>query len=123
MSDHAEEIGWPSAAVAIAVIALITIVTVAAINRYEIDGALKFWSALGPVVGILTGAVVTYFFTSRTVAAAKSNAVEARKEAEKQGQVAKDNMVALLEAAVHLDKQVWLDLAKNNPAIARVVRP
>jgi hypothetical protein len=54
---------WPAAAVAIALILMIGGISVAAILEYSVDDALKIWSGLTGVVGIVTGGAATYFFT------------------------------------------------------------
>ena len=51
------------------------------------------------MVGILTGALVTYFFTRKAIEAEKVNAAAARAEATKQGQLAQDRQTALVAAA------------------------
>jgi hypothetical protein len=64
---------WPSAAVAIAILALIGAVTVAAIFRYQtLAEALQIWQAMAALIGIVTGAFVTYFFTRGSVETAQS---------------------------------------------------
>jgi hypothetical protein len=58
---------WPSAIVAVALVALVAIVTVAAIQADQ--SKLPFntvWTALGPIVGIITGAMATYFYNKAT---------------------------------------------------------
>ena len=37
------------------------------------DAALKVWAALGTLIGVLTGAIPTYFFQQAHVEAAQSN--------------------------------------------------
>jgi len=54
---------WPESAVAVALILLIAAVSVTGISRYSVEEFLKIWAALTGLVGIITGAVVTYFFT------------------------------------------------------------
>jgi hypothetical protein len=58
---------WPSAFVAIAIIAFLTIVMCVALKRYNMDAVLKLWAGLGSVAGILAGAFVSYFFTSQAI--------------------------------------------------------
>jgi hypothetical protein len=59
-----------------ALVALVTAITITAIIRYDVDSVLKIWSSLGTVVGVVTGAVVTYFFTRDAVDAAKKRRME-----------------------------------------------
>src|SRR5215471_12524489 len=72
---------WPSAAVAIALIAFLALVMYIALKRFEMDDILKFWAALGTIVGLIIGTFGTYFFT-REVTQAKVQTVEARSAAE-----------------------------------------
>lgn len=61
--------------VAVGILALVGTIAVSAIFRYDtVDDALKFWSALSGLIGVVTGALVTYFFTRETVQAAQQAA-------------------------------------------------
>jgi membrane-bound metal-dependent hydrolase YbcI (DUF457 family) len=113
MTDTKDEISWPSAVVAVFLILLVMAVTVAAIVRYPADDAMKFWSALGPVIGVLTGAFVTYFFTRRTIATEQASAAAARKEADESQQA----MAAMIR---HVDRPVLNQLKTKHPALARI---
>ena len=94
---------WPSALVALGLIALIGAITVTAIVRYEnIDDALKFWSALSGLLGVITGAAVTYFFTRTAVTAATSaaSAAQSTANAAQQTAAAANQQAAATQAAV-----------------------
>jgi len=57
--------------VALGLLALIGAISVSAIFHYStVDDALKFWSVLSGLVGVVTGAFVAFFFTRATVQAA-----------------------------------------------------
>ena len=71
---------WPSAAVAIAIIAFLTVVMCVALKRYSMDAVLKLWAGLGSVAGILAGAFVSYFFTHEATEA-KVQAAQAQSAA------------------------------------------
>ena len=71
----------PSAAVAIALVALVGLVTVSAIIRYDVDSALKIWGAMGPIIGLFTGAFVTYFFARQAIQSGRSRAQRAQERA------------------------------------------
>jgi len=73
---------WPESAVAVALIVLITAVSVAGIARYEVADFLKIWAALTGLVGIITGAIVTYFFTRTTLDQAERKVVETERKLE-----------------------------------------
>ena len=73
--------GWPSAAVALGFLAVITSITMTAIIKYDTTAdALEFWAALSGLLGVVTGAFGTYFF-SKTAIAAASSAAEAAQTA------------------------------------------
>jgi hypothetical protein len=54
---------WPSVVVALSMMAVVTGLTVYAMRRDGMDGAMKMWGAMGTIIGVLTGGVSTYFFT------------------------------------------------------------
>jgi len=70
---------WPSAVVAIAFIALVGFMFAQAVSH---DFA-KIWSAVGTLVGVLTGAIPAYFFkTQADKASARAEAISAEAPAE-----------------------------------------
>jgi hypothetical protein len=72
---------WPSAVVAMGILVLIGAITVSAVWKYNnIDDALKFWTALAALVGVVTGAFVAFFFTTGSTAEAQRVAADARAE-------------------------------------------
>lgn len=73
---------WPESAVAVALILLIAAVSVTGIARYEVDQFLKIWAALTGLVGIITGAIVTYFFTRASLDQAERKVVDAERRLE-----------------------------------------
>ena len=78
---------WPVAAVAIAFLAFVATIFVTVYLKGGIDDALKAWGAIGVVVGVVTGAIPSYFF--------HQNAQAAQLTAQK----AQSNQAALLAAA------------------------
>lgn len=100
-----EQVGWPSAVVAVALLAMLTSITVAGIARYEVDDALQVWTAMAALVGVVTGSFVTYFFTRGPINDAKQQATEAQD--------------ALKAVAGKLEPKQFNDLVKAEPAIAR----
>jgi hypothetical protein len=104
MNDN--QTGWPSAAVAIAILALIGAVTVAAIFRYQtLAEALQIWQAMAALIGIVTGAFVTYFFTRGTVETAQGQARIALQQAAQEARRADASQQALTKAAGLLPPQ------------------
>jgi hypothetical protein len=71
---------WQPFAIALAFIALVGIIFVVTMNRMSnVDDFLKIWAAVGPIVGVVTGLVPTYFFhnSARDASArAETNAAE-----------------------------------------------
>jgi hypothetical protein len=72
--------GWPSAVVAIALIALVGVMFWAAVDS---DNFSEIWAAVGTIVGVLTGAIPAYFFRKEAAQAeAKASAIAAEAPAE-----------------------------------------
>lgn len=73
---------WPAAVFAVAILATITVITIAAIWKYDTtEEAFKFWSALSGLLGVITGAGATYFLTRSAVSAANAAATAAQQTA------------------------------------------
>jgi hypothetical protein len=60
---------WQSTLVAVAFIALVAAIFLSVFFHAGIDSALKAWAAIGTLVGVLTGAIPTYFFGQASVRA------------------------------------------------------
>jgi uncharacterized membrane-anchored protein YhcB (DUF1043 family) len=61
-------LSWKSTVIALALIALVAAMFLAVFYAAGIDAALKAWAAVGTVVGVITGAMPTYFFGRATTA-------------------------------------------------------
>ncbi len=109
---------WPGAAVAIALIVLVTAVAVASIIKYPINDFLKVWEALAGIVGVITGAVVTYFFMKAALNETQRHldAERGRLEAAERGKALADKAASLLYAATgeRADSQVRTSPAVTN---------
>jgi hypothetical protein len=59
---------WPSAAVAIAMMAMVAAIAGVALYRIgnNVDAYQKIWATMGGIVGVVIGAIPTYFFTKET---------------------------------------------------------
>jgi uncharacterized membrane protein HdeD (DUF308 family) len=119
-----QTVSWQSAVVAIAVIAVVGGIAIAAIVKYStVDDALKFWSALSGLVGLITGAFVTYFFSRGTV----QQAQQEKSQAVQQTRVATAEKATALQAAGvlagHMDKDSFQQLKESEPAVARAFNP
>jgi hypothetical protein len=75
---------WPTAGVMIALILIVGAIAVAAVVRYTADDALRIWTVLDPLVGVIVGAAGTYWFARQTTE-------EARRKADALEQLARKN--------------------------------
>jgi hypothetical protein len=116
MNSGQQEVGWPSAVVATALLATIAAIAIAAIVRYSVDDALKVWSALGTLVGVVTGAFVTYFFTRGAVQHARRAAESANTRAQ-HAETAFQRVYGKLQGS-----EAWSEVA-SDPAVVRMVEP
>jgi hypothetical protein len=82
---------WPAAVVAVAFIAFVAAIFLVVYNRDGVDAAVKAWGAIGTIVGVVTGAIPSFFF-HQTAKAAQQNATVAQHAA----MVAQRNTNALL---------------------------
>jgi hypothetical protein len=90
MANGPQQNDWPSALVALGILALVGAIAISAIVHYNtVDDALKIWSGLTALVGVITGAFVSYFFTRGTVQAAQQTAQVARESAQDSKQIAR----------------------------------
>jgi len=62
---------WQSTLVALGLIALVGGIFIVVFEKSGTDDALKVWGGLGTLVGVLVGAIPTYFFGQQTTAAAQ----------------------------------------------------
>jgi hypothetical protein len=104
--------------VALAVIIVIGGVAITAIIKYPtVDDALKFWSALSGLVGLVTGAFVTYFFSRNTVQQAQADKVQAQRNFDA---AAAGRTIAVQAAGVlagHLDRDEFEQVRQREPAV------
>jgi type IV secretory pathway VirB6-like protein len=128
MNDDA--IKWPSAVVACFLISLVGAVSVTSIIRYGVDDALKVWAALGSIVGVITGAVVTYFFSRQAVKKAtesannaQQTATNAQRIAAQQTERADGAQRALAALAGSVDPQQLEHVKQRAPALRTFLEP
>lgn len=120
-----KSVGWPSALVASSIILLIGAITITAIIKYPTtEDALKIWAALAGIVGLVTGAFVTYFFTRAATQEAQDRAKRAEKQAENaqlQAEVKRQEtsitQQALTRAVGFIPPDVWEDKLKEDETI------
>ena len=97
-------ISGPSAIVAVAIVALLGAVLVASILKYNtVDDALKYAGSLSALLGVITGAFVSYFFSRGAVNAATQTADQAIETATRAAQtiekMSADNLTAVRQVA------------------------
>jgi hypothetical protein len=71
---------WQATVFAVALLAMLTVIMVVALLKLKLDGVLKVWTALGPLTGLVTGAIATYFFTRPEIQAAHDQASAAQQQ-------------------------------------------
>jgi hypothetical protein len=59
--------------VAVGYVLLVGAIAIVALDNYSVDDFLKVWAVLGTLIGVLTGAVPSYFFA---VSAGKARAAQ-----------------------------------------------
>jgi hypothetical protein len=119
-----QTVSWQSAVVAVAIIAVVGGIAITAIAKYStVDEALKFWSALSGLVGLITGAFVTYFFSRGNI----QQAQQEKSQAVQQTQAATAEKTTALQAvgvlAGHMDRDSFQHLKETEPAVARTFSP
>lgn len=116
MTDTAIE--WPSAVVATVLLVVIGAITVAGIYKYDSTSeALEIWSSLTPLIGLITGAFVTYFFTRGAIQTAHTQAREAAQRAATLQERADRTEQAFVKVAGAVEPARWDELIKADPTI------
>jgi hypothetical protein len=72
---------WQSTVIALALITLVGGIFIVVYEKDGIDAGLKAWGAIGTLVGVVAGAVPTYFFGRVSAAAAQEQLQSAVKQA------------------------------------------
>jgi hypothetical protein len=73
---------WQSTVIALALIGLIGAIFIVVFEKEGVSAALKVWAAIGTLVGVLTGAIPTYFFGRASATTAQQESERARQDAE-----------------------------------------
>lgn len=81
---------WPAVVVALGILLLLGAVLVTATARWTAADLKEVLTALAPVLGVITGAFVTYFFTRHANAAATDAAASAKDTADRAAEDARD---------------------------------
>lgn len=107
---------WPSALVAITLIAFLMVMMLMAMHQGGVEGGIKMWAALGTVAGLLTGTAGTYFFTREAVRTAQDQSASAQMLADS----ASEQLVSATELAKNANTQVSVKTAMINEQIATI---
>lgn len=122
-----------SVIVACAILALIASVGIIAILKYKtVEEALKVWGVLSGLMGVVTGAFVTYFFTHPQIVEAKRELKTAQTqlaEAKITAEVASQEIEELWKSAENLktkfvtlsDSKAW-GAIKSEPEIVQFIQ-
>jgi hypothetical protein len=82
--------------VAVGFIVLIGAITITALEVYEVDAFLKVWAVVGTLVGVVTGAIPSFFFA---VSSGKAQAERGKAEEKVQTVLGLSPTTALGQAA------------------------
>ncbi|WP_328524060.1 hypothetical protein [Kribbella sp. NBC_00359] len=83
---------WPAVVVAVGILLLLGAILVTATARWSADDVRDFVGTLSPVIGVVTGAFVTYFFTRQATAAATTSAQAATHAATQRADAAESQL-------------------------------
>jgi uncharacterized integral membrane protein len=126
---------WAAAVVALGILVLIGAMSVTAIVKYDTpEQALEIWTAVTGLLGVVTGAVVAYFFTRGQVETARESAQNLKelaataqeqeaglmKAREDDGQRVRENKDALTVCMSRIDPALAQDL-EQDPVVARAL--
>jgi hypothetical protein len=93
------QISGASAAVAVSIVVLLGSVLVASIIKYAtVDDALKYSTSLSAIIGVVTGAFVSYFFTRGAAQTAQQAAETAQAVSRNAAQAVQDATASATEA-------------------------
>ena len=106
---------WPAVVVAMGILLLLGAVLVTATARWTAADVKDLVGSLGPVLGVVTGAFVTYFFTRQTAAAATNVAQTATDSAAKATEA---THAQLASQAADLESQTQRSRALHNALTA-----
>ena len=122
LSDVAPGPSWQSAVVAGMLLLTLASIMIASIMRYDLDGTIKVWSLLGPLVGIVVGSFAGYFFAIPATSqfnADKSQFNEQISSVANTASSASKNIVELQEAIQKLPSVTSLTSPAAQPAAIR----
>jgi hypothetical protein len=108
-----------SLTLAIMIIVAICVVMIIAMFKFDVDGALKVWGALGTLTGLVVGSMATFFFSEKS-----RQEVLARKDAEQASLAARgEALTAQLKAADTEKTKLQSDLVKLTTKDGKNITP
>jgi hypothetical protein len=117
-SNQQQIIQWPAALVAGMLLLLVGSITVSAIFKYgTTKEALEIWAALSGIVGVISGAFVTYFFTQGTVSAVREQQTQTRERAND----ATAAFSAVVASVGGREEETLNKLKQANPAVRKAL--
>jgi hypothetical protein len=122
MNPGSRNTDWPSALVAVAILALIGAVFVTAAIRYDPAELNDLLGYLAPILGVVSGAMVAFFFTRQATAAAVGAAQEANAATQNQLKKETDRAVALERQVGERNTALHIALDNVEPAKQAAVR-
>jgi hypothetical protein len=103
---------WQSTVIALALIGLVGGIFIAVFEKEGVSAALKVWAAIGTLVGVLAGAIPTYFFGRSSTASAQEESKRAREDVHKERKK-RDDAEAQARVVLGLADKGTVDEAKQ----------
>ena len=114
MANGNRLVEWPSALVGTALIVMLGGIMVAGVAHYQsVDDALKLFGGLSAIVGVITGAFVSYFFTRGSIQQANLAAAQHAKRADAEAAKAGAAQSALTMAVGKLAPNDFLQMQQQ----------
>jgi hypothetical protein len=128
--------GW-SAVVAVAVLLVIGAIAVTAMVQYPVSEAKQVLDWMAPLIAVVTGAFVGFFFTRGQVQASNQTAQTATRQAERAQNQARQALdqaqqaqgrasvlsSALTDVAGRLPRTDWEQMKEQNDALREAIQP
>jgi uncharacterized membrane protein HdeD (DUF308 family) len=113
---------WPAVVVALGILILLGGVLVTATARWTAADLKDVIGTLAPVLGVVTGAFVTYFFTRQANMAATNASLSAADAAVDQAASAKKELAGQIERSQALHNALTAVLSMTDVDTARIMR-
>jgi hypothetical protein len=117
---------WPAVVVAVALLAVIGAVLLTGTIRWSQNEVADLFTTLSPVIGVVTGAFVTYFFTRQAAASAAGSAqdsaqvaLDAAQGAEARLAAAQEQLAAQAHRSRQLHNALTAAMARMDPKLSK----